>query len=296
MDFRRLEVFVQVFEQKSFSVAGQILYLAQPTVSEHIRLLEEDLGLTLFDRHKRKVIPTRAGILLYQYASQLMALRQESLRVIEQFRDKGTGDLLVGGSNIPGQYLLPPFLGRFKESYPLIRIRLFIGDTQSITEKLLEGSIELGCIGALVDHRQIRCDFLTTDQMICVIPPGKEPQKQKSLSMEEISKLPFILREKGSGTRKTLEQALKKTHLDIKDLQVVAEMGSNEAIRQAVKSGLGISILSRRAVLEDLEEGRLQELKLKKFPLARNFYLITLKQRTLSPLALEFKEFILKGV
>jgi DNA-binding transcriptional LysR family regulator len=296
MDFRRLEVFLKVYQLKSFSKAGQALYLAQPTVSEHIRLLEEDLGLALFDRQGREVLPTRAGQLLYQYANQLMTLRQDSLRAMKQFRDIGIGDLLIGGSNIPGQYLLPPLLGRFKKKFPRIRIRLWIGDTQVIREKLLEGVIEFGLVGAPVEHRQISCEFWTTDQMICVGPPGEPYKTTKAYAPEEVLKLPFIFREKGSGTRTAIEQALKKMNLDIKNLNIVAEMGSNEAIRQAVKSAVGISILSKRAVLDDLEHGLLQELKIKKLPLVRNFYLITLKQRTLSPLAKEFKEFILKEV
>lgn len=293
MDFRRLEVFVKVFQQKSFSKAGEALYLAQPTISEHVRLLEEDLGLALFDRQGKEVLPTQAGRLLYQYAAQLMSLRRESLRAMEQFRDKGKGELLIGGSNIPGQYLLPALLGRFKEKFPRIRISLFIGDSQSITERLLQGSIEMGLVGARVDHRQISCHLLTTDELVCIssLTPGRE--KQKALDSQGLVTLPFILREKGSGTRKALEQALKKIDLEVKDLQVVAEMGSNEAVRQGVKAGLGISVISRRAVLEDLEQGRLQELKIKKIPLIRNFYLITLGHRTLSPLAQEFKEFIL---
>ena len=294
MDFRRLEVFVKAYELKSFSKAGQALYLAQPTVSEHIRLLEEDLGLALFDRQGKEVLPTQAGRLLYHYARQLMALRQDSLRVMKQFRDKGVGDLLIGGSNIPGQYLLPDLLGRFKERFPRVRIRLLIGDTENIQNKILEGAIELGLVGAQVDHRQISCQLLTTDELVCISPPQQVREKQKILDGQGLLPFPFILREKGSGTRKALEQAFKKIDLDVKDLQVVAEMGSNEAVRQAVKAGLGISIISRRAVQEDLEQGRLQEMKIKKLPLIRNFYLIHLKQRTLSPLAQEFKEFILK--
>ncbi len=295
MDFRRLEVFTKVFQQKSFSKAGQALYLSQPTVSEHIRLLEEDLGLILFDRQGKEIVPTRAGQFLFQYADQLMSLRQDLLRAMEQFRDKGVGELLIGGSNIPGQYILPGLLGGFKKSFPGIRIRLWIGDTQHIQEKVLDGTIELGLVGALSEHRRISCQPLTTDQLICISLPGPPGEKQKALDPDKLLSLPFILREKGSGTRKSFEQALKKIHLDPKDLRVVAEMGSNEAIRQAVKAGLGVSVISRRAVLEDLEQGRLQEIKIRKFPLLRNFYLITLKQRTLSPLAQEFKEFILKN-
>ena len=294
MDFRRLEVFTKVFEQKSFSKAGQALYLSQPTVSEHIRLLEEDLGLTLFDRQGKEIVPTKAGQFLFQYANQLMSLRQDSLRAMEQFRDKGTGDLLIGGSNIPGQYMLPGLLGRFKKSFPGIQIRLWIGDTQNIQEKVLDGTIELGLVGALIEHRRISSQPLTTDELVCIALPGQSRERPKAINPDKLLSLPFILREKGSGTRKSLEQAFKKVHLDLKDLQVVAEMGSNEAIRQAVKAGLGISVISRRAVWEDLEQGRLQEIKVRNFPLLRNFYLITLKQRTLSPLAQEFKEFILK--
>ena len=296
MDFRRLEVFTKAYELKSFSKAGQSLYLSQPTVSEHIRLLEQDLGLSLFDRQGKEVVPTKAGRFLYQYANQMMALRQDSLRAMQQFRDKGVGDLLIGGSNIPGQYILPGLLGLFKERFPGIRIRLWIGDTQHIQEKVLEGTIELGLVGALIEHRRISSQLLTTDEMVCISAPNQAKGKQKTLEAKDLFSLPFILREPGSGTRKALELALKKIHLDLKELQVAAEMGSNEAVRQAVKAGLGISIISRQAVSEDLEQGRLQEIKIRKFPLLRNFYLITLKQRTLSPLAQEFKDFILKEV
>jgi DNA-binding transcriptional LysR family regulator len=294
MDFRRLEVFTKVFQQKSFSKAGQALFLSQPTVSEHIRLLEEDLGLTLFDRQGKEIVPTKAGEFLFQYAIQLMSLRRDSLRAMEQFRDKGVGELLIGGSNIPGQYIMPGLLGGFKKRYPGIQIRLWIGDTQFIQEKVLDSTIELGLVGALIEHRRISSQPLTTDELVCISLPGQAGEKQRAIDPDKLLSLPFILREKGSGTRKSLEQALKKIHLDPKNLQVVAEMGSNEAIRQAVKAGLGISVISRRAVQEDLDQGRLQEIKIRKFPLLRNFYLISLNQRTLSPLAQEFKAFILK--
>ncbi len=295
MDFRRLEVFLKVYQLRSFSKAGQALLLSQPTISEHIRLLEDDLQLTLFDRQGREVLPTPAGRLLYQYALQLMSLREESLRVINQFRDKGSGELLIGGSNIPGQYLLPPLLGRFKERYPGIRLRLLIGDSWHIRDRLLEGAVELGLVGARLEHRQITCDFWAVDQMVCVAPPKALLPIPELLSPEELLKAPLIFREKGSGTRTASEQALKKIGLEVKSVQPVAEMGSNEAIRQAVRAGLGISILSRRAVSDDLEMGTLREVKVKRLPLQREFYLITLRNRTLSPLAQEFKEFLLKN-
>lgn len=294
MDFRRLEVFLKVHELRSFSRAGQALYLAQPTVSEHIRLLEEELGLSLFDRQGKAVLPTKSAQLLYQYARKIMALREESLQALIQFRDKGLGDLQVGGSNIPGQYLLPPLLGRFKLQFPEIRIQLYIGDTKNIIDRVLEGSLELGVVGAQVAQRQILCQFLTTDELACIVRPGNFPAATDSIDIRELTRLPFVLREEGSGTRTSIEQALKKAGLELGNLQVAAEIGSNEAIRQAVKAGLGISIISRLAVEDDLKAGRLKEIRIKKLPLIRRFFLVTQRQRTLSPLAQEFKKTVLK--
>ncbi len=294
MDFRRLEVFQKVYELKSFSRAGQELLLAQPTISEHIRLLEADLGLVLFDRRGKEVVPTRAACLLYDYAVRLGTLRQETLRAMQQFLNKDRGELLVGGSNIPGQYLLPGILGKFKIQYPQIRVRLWIDDTKNMVEKLLAGAVELAVVGAAVDQDRVNSRLLTRDELVCIRPVNAPGDGRGALGPEDLRSAPFIMREAGSGTRKTIEEALETIGLKPENLKVMAEMGSNEAIRQAVKAGVGISILSRRAVAEDLEAGTIREMKIKKFPLFRNFYLITPKQRTLSPLAQEFAEFLIK--
>jgi DNA-binding transcriptional LysR family regulator len=296
MDFRRLEVFQKVFELKSFSRAGRELLLAQPTISEHIRLLEADLGLVLFDRRGKEVVPTKAADLLYDHAVRLEALRRETLRAMQQFLDMDRGELMVGGSNIPGQYLLPGILGKFKKKYPRIRVRLWIDDTKNMVEKLLAGVVELGVVGAAVDRDRVACRLLTKDELIGIRPGEASWEGRNIRNPEDLRSAPFIMREAGSGTRKTIEEALLKIGLKAEDLEVVAEMGSNEAVRQAVKAGVGISIISRRAVAEDLKAGTIQEMKIRKLPLFRNFYLITLEQRTLSPLAREFRDFLIEEV
>jgi DNA-binding transcriptional LysR family regulator len=296
MDFRRLEVFQKVYELKSFSGAGQALLLAQPTISEHIRLLEEELGLALFDRQGKEVLPTKAAELLYDYARQLAGLRRETLRALEQFAHKDRGELLVGGSNIPGQYLLPKILGHFKQKYPRIRVKLLVDDTGNIVDKLLGGAIELGVVGAPVVQAAVDCRLLAPDEMVCICPPDGPWDGRKAVDPQALRTAPFIMREAGSGTRRTIEDALVKIGFHPEDLDIVAEMGSNEAIRQAVRSGVGISIISRRAVAEDLAAGLLREIKVKRFPLLRHFYLITLRQRTLSPLAREFMDFLVQAV
>jgi DNA-binding transcriptional LysR family regulator len=296
MDFRRLEVFQKVFELKSFSRAGQELLLAQPTISEHIRLLEADLGLILFDRRGKEVVPTLAAGLLYDYALRLATLRGETLRAMQQFLNKEHGELLVGGSNIPGQYLLPVILGQFKKKYPRIRVRLRVDDTKNMVEGLLGGAVELAVVGAAVDQVRLNCRLLTRDELVCIRPAEGPESGRSTLNPDDLRAAPFIMREAGTGTRQTIEEALPKIGLRPVDLQVAAEMGSNEAIRQAVRAGVGISILSRRAVAEDLAAGTIREMKIKKFPLFRNFYLITPTQRTLSPLAREFMDFLIEEV
>jgi DNA-binding transcriptional LysR family regulator len=296
MDFRRLGVFQKVYELKSFSRAGQELLLAQPTISEYIRLLEADLGLILFDRRGKEVVPTLAAGLLYDYALRLASLREETLRAMQQFLNKEQGELLVGGSNIPGQYLLPMILGQFKKKYPRIRIRLWVDDTKNMVERLLAGAVELAVVGAAVDQARLDCRLLTRDELVCIRPAEGPEGGRSTLDPDDLRAAPFIMREAGSGTRQTIEEALPRIGLRPEDLQVAAEMGSNEAIRQAVRAGVGISILSRRAVAEDLAAGNIREMTIKEFPLYRNFYLITPKQRTLSPLAQEFAEFLMKEV
>ena len=139
MDLRQLEVFAKVYELRSFSRAAQALFLTQPTVSERISQLEDELTVKLFDRTGRETVPTRAGELLFGYTRRILNLHAEAKRALDQFVGKMAGELAVGGSTIPGEYVLPALIGRFKEKYPEISISLLIRDTQGILDLVLEG-------------------------------------------------------------------------------------------------------------------------------------------------------------
>src|ERR671930_229176 len=148
MDLRRLEVFAKVAELGSFSRAAEALYLTQPTVSEHVRALEDELGVQLLDRLGRGASTTRAGQLLLGYAEKMLALSREARQAIDQFQGRLSGELVVGGSTIPGEYVLPALIGQFKAKYPDIAISLLIGDTRQVSEWLEEGRVEVGVVGA----------------------------------------------------------------------------------------------------------------------------------------------------
>src|SRR6266705_1628847 len=255
MDLRQLEIFVKVAELKSFSKAASALFLTQPTVSEHIRTLEQELGVRLLDRLGRGAEPTSAGRLLLSHATRMLQLQRETLQAMDSFQGRLAGDLLVAASTIPGEYVLPPLIGRFKEKFPDIAITLLIGDSRAVVDWVAEGRAEVGVVGAQLPHRGVEFREL------------------------------MLLRERGSGTRAALESALAQANLDLAAFRVVGEMGSTQAIKQAVKAGVGVSVISVRAVEEECRSGLVSCLRLRDLTVTRAFHIATHRDRSRSPLA-----------
>ena len=295
MDLHRLEGFCKVYEMKSFSRGGRACLLSQPTVSEHIRYLETFLDVQLFDRLGRQVVPTRAGEILYGYARRMLNLRQEATRTLELYRGKMSGDLELGGSTIPGQYILPSLVGKFKQSFADIKIKLVIADTMRITNMVLEGSLELGVVGARIKNSKLEYHRLFDDELVLAISASHRWAKRMSINLDELVDAPFIMREQGSGTRMMMLRILEKAGFDPQRLNVVAEMGSTDAIRQAIKAEVGVSILSRRAIADDLNLQQLLKIPIGDFHFTRHFYLVTNKKRSRSPLGQAFVDFLLEN-
>lgn len=292
MDIRRLEVFCKVLELSSFTKAAEAVRLSQPTVSENIRLLEESLGEKLFDRLGRQVLPTGAGKILYRYARRIIQQRDEALQAIQQYRGQLVGELTLGASTIPGAYILPNLIVAFQTNHPTIRTSLRIAGTASIAEALLEGTLELGVIGAKWKDQHLDCEEFYADELVLTVNPGHPWVGRAPVAVEELEGQPFILREEGSGTRMVMSRALKNHGFDPIRLFAVAEMGSTEAVLQGIKASLGISILSSLAVADEVRQGNLVTVPLKDLRIRRPFYLAQRKNRQLSPLALAFRRHI----
>jgi DNA-binding transcriptional LysR family regulator len=293
VDFRQLEVFAKVVEIRSFSRAAEALRLTQSTVSEHIRLLEDEIGTRLFDRLGRETLPTRAGELLHGYAERLLALRTEAAQSLQQFLGQVAGVLTVGASTIPGEYVLPPLIGVFREKFPQVSIALQISDTRGIVEAVVEGQVELGVVGARPDQRILQAVELMPDELVVVVPPGHAWFGRRVVTLEELRPEPLIVREPGSGSRQALETALDEAGLGLDTLRVIAEIGSTSAIKQAVKAGVGLSIVSKRAVEEECRHGLLWCVKIKDLRFTRHFYVVTHSGRSRSPLCQAFLDFLL---
>jgi DNA-binding transcriptional LysR family regulator len=292
MDIRRLEIFCKVVELKSFTKAAESLSLAQPTVSEHMRILEDTLSERLLDRLGREVLPTPAGRVFYQYAMNIIRLREEAIQSLQQFKGQLSGHLILGASTIPGNYVLPKFIGQFKAHHPAIKITLGIGNTGTVTEQVLDGDIEAGVVGSFSSDRRIVSEELFSDELVLAVPPEHPWASASEISIDQLASEGFILRQKGSGTRIVMSRILEENGFDVSKLSVIAEMGSTEAIRQAIKARIGVSILSFQAIAEDVERNLLATVQVKGLRFCRPLYLIQRRSRGISPLCSAFLDYL----
>ena len=293
MDLKRIEIFCKIVDLKSFTRAAAELRLAQPTVSEHIRLLEEELGEKLLERSGRSVQLTPAGQLFHPYARRLLQLRDEARQALAGFRGDLAGKLLIGASTIPGAYLLPEHLKRFKTAHPAVELSLRIASTRQTLNDLIEGKLELVLTGASSKNTQLNFTQIAKDQLVLVVDSGHPWVLRPAIPPRQLLEQPFILREEGSGTRTTMAESLQKLGIRLNELAVVAEMGNNETVREAVKAGIGAAVISRRAVAEDIAAGSLQIIPVKGLHMTRHIYLVRHQRRSLSPLAETFAKYLL---
>ncbi len=292
MDIRRLEVFLKVIELSSFTRAAEALNLSQPTVSEHIRLLEETLNERLVDRSGREVNATPAGKVLVQYAEKILKTYFEAIQALEQFNGKISGSLVVGASSVPGAYVLPKYLGAFKAINPQIQIMLKISATSEIIDQVLSGSVETGFVGSMRNDRKLVFSELIQDELILIIPTEHPWARADTISLNDLVSEPVILRQKGSGTRSVTLRILAQHGVDLSRLRIAAEMGDAESVKQGVKSGIGVSFMSVHSVSYELLTGSLASVSIEGVRFFRPLYTVTRKNRQISPVCLSFNSFV----
>ena len=279
MDIQHLKIFASVYKNRGFSKAAADLHLSQPTISEHIKNLEFELGCKLFDRVGRTIIPTREAEILYPKALQIIEdlgkLRDELSHAGKNIK----GQLILGASTIPGTYILPVMASEFKKLHTDVSFEIIIEASRKITDMVLNCDLILGAVGAKMEQGKINYLPFIEDELI--LAATENIIKRDTISLKDLKNIPFILREEGSGTLKTMERFLNEKGMDIKELNAVAVLGSTDSVKQAIKSGLGASILSRVAVQDELNCGILKEIKIRGLKMKRSFYLITHEKRAL---------------
>jgi DNA-binding transcriptional LysR family regulator len=293
LDLRKLEVFYWVVELKSFSLAAAHLSLRQPTVSAHVHGLEERLGFKVMNRAGGEIALTALGQVLFDRAKELLALKRETLAALDGFQGKVKGDLLVGGSNIPGEYILPGKLGEFIHKCPEVKPVLRIGDSAGIVEAVLDGRVELGYVGFKGEDRRLSFQKIWKDEMVLAVPKSHSWAAHRLVDLKDLSQGRFISRERGSGTLRSILNLLeRKGQNPAKLLNVTMELGSTAAIKEAIVVGLGVSILSRTAIQREIKDGLLKEVPIRGLKLERDFYQVYHRHRMISPVSQAFIHYI----
>jgi DNA-binding transcriptional LysR family regulator len=293
IDFRHLETFCRVAELKSFSKAAEDLFLTQPTISGHILSLEQSLSLRLFDRRGREVCLTKAGEIFQEYASKILSSRKDLVNALSEFSHGIRGELSLGASTIPGEYLLPKLLGDFKKENPHFVISLKIADTEEIVQCVFQDNVEFGIIGAKLNHPSLHYEKYVVDEIIVVAPPHHPLIQKRRIDVDELLKEHWIIREEGSGTQMAVEKALRRKGKSLKQFNVVVKMGSTSSVKGGVKAGLGLAFLSKRAVDEELDQGLLFRIDVEGMePMMRQIYIVYHRNRTFSPIGMKFLRFL----
>ncbi len=289
---RQLKAFVSVVENKSFTKAAKRLYMTQPAISAQIKALEERLEVRLMERNDKNVVLTEAGQLFYEEARKILLIYDGFREAIDELKGIRRGRLTISASTIPGEYLLPRMMGEFSRKYPGIRLFLRIADTGKVVQQLISRDIDIGIIGAPVKHESISLKEFIRDELV-VIGPAIEGDRNREITSTELIASPLILREPDSGTRMIFCEKLAAHGIDTEGLQVVMEMGSTRAIITAVESGLGLSVVSRIAVLDALRLGKVREVKVRGIgTLERSLYLAWNHSRYLSYSARAFLNYL----
>jgi DNA-binding transcriptional LysR family regulator len=292
MNIKKLEAFLMVVERRSFSEAAAALKSSQPAVSLKIKSLEEDLGLELLDRGSSSLQPTAAGMLVYHAASEVSQRWRRLEDELRGFQDTLTGTLTIGASTIPGTYLVPTWIKKFRSIYPKVEIKIEIGDSKEILEKLQNHQVDLGFIGLQQFSTKVISRPIATDSLVLITPKGHPMTQTKDADFSQIKQFDFVLREEGSGTRQVMEDYLAVHGLSLADLKTVVSIGTTEAVIAAVEAGLGVSFISKLAALPAVKAGRVEMIEVFE-PFQRNFYFTILKEAENRSIIKEFIEITL---
>ncbi|AKA71305.1 selenium metabolism-associated LysR family transcriptional regulator [Clostridium scatologenes] len=286
MDFKQIEAFINVAKFKSFSKAANACFLSQPAISSHISSLEKQLKIQLFDRTSKEVLLTPAGSSFLNYAIDILNARDKAISNLAKFNETVSGKLKLASSTTPCNTIVPILIKKFHTLYPEVSFDVMERSSREIIENIIRFDCELGIIGELVNDEKIKSYKLIEDDLIVISSP--EFNLPSSMKIEELLKYPFVLREEGSATRKTFEDALQKQEFDTSTMEICFEVNNLDSLLQFVKQGLGISVVSSQVFRDYISYGLIKETSIENLCLKRYIYLILSSKRTLTPTSKAF--------
>ena len=289
----RHEVFYQVAVHLSFSKASQVLFISQPAISKHIKFLESYYKVSLFERKRNTIILTEAGHILYSQikeAKRIESLLEYQLSVINK-KLNAKGILKLGASTTVALYFLPKILSKFHHEFLNIQINLLNRNTDTIVQALLNEEIDIGIVEGRKKNSSLLYKHFLSDEVVAVCSKHSFIASKKSIKIEEIVKLPIVLREQGSGTLEALKESLRTHKIKLSDLTVSIRLSGTEALKNFLKEDISLGFLPKGAILREIESGELQIVKIENLKIFRDFYFIQRRDSTINDINKTFIQF-----
>jgi DNA-binding transcriptional LysR family regulator len=294
LNLNLFKTYVKVVETQNLSKTAEEFGLSQPAVTKQIQSLEDLYGVLLLERSGRRLKTTEAGETLYTCAREIIKAVEKAEKAMEEVSESRRGSLCLGASNIPGEYILPQLIKKFKEKYPNVSISMDISDTEKIFSRLAERELDVGIVGGWINNRKVEGFEWLEDDLVVVLPEHHKLARSVELSMDSLLNERWIIREKGSGTRKAMEDLLAANGIKKEDLNVYIEAGSTEAVLASVEAGMGISIVSRWAVKKAESYRKIRSVKISSPLVKRYFYVIYPRQKTRRKSVNNFLDYVKK--
>jgi DNA-binding transcriptional LysR family regulator len=289
LDLHQLFVFTKVVEHKSFSKAAEDIFLSQSTVSSHIQALERNLNVNLFDRVGRENILTPAGERLYQWALKLLLLKDQAMLDIKEGATELRGMIRIGASSVPGQFMIPKMVKKFRELYPNATFHVNQSSSKIVAEKVLNGSVDFGILGEKYENNEKLCYIPLLKENLVLIT-SQQSEITGPVEIQDLLSYPFIMRNSDSGTNSLIEKFLKKKQISKDQMNIVAFTENGQSLIQFVLQDIGIAIISEMAAREYYDKRLLKVHEINGFNDERYFYLVYNQNKTQSMLSKLFIE------
>ncbi len=292
MEIKQLRSFVSVVEYGNFTKAAEKNFTSQPTISTHIKALEDELGVKLIVRDTKNISITEKGRELYDTAVHILELQD---KLINRWADENRNIIHLGASTIPSAYILPEILSEFSKLHPEICFVIHQGDSTEIVEGLENGLYDLGLLGIDCNGEKLKSDMFYRDSTVLITPASdkyKDFKRHGILPLNQMKKEPFLFREKGSATQLEAENLLEQLGIDPADMNVIARINDQETIKNLVEAGIGLSLISQLAVHSYVQQGRILAFDLPQVHSERHFYMAVNKQSFKSSSVKAFMKYI----
>lgn len=291
MNFEYLQSFYVTVNCNSISKAAANLYLTQPGLSMQLKNLEQEFGAKLLTRSNKGIGLTEEGKVVFNYADTILSIKQNIQRDLKSLKQDNP-KLIIGSCKSVGEYALPCSIYTFKKLHKEVAINMQVTNSCDVIEKLRDHSINIGIIQGAPEDNSISTLNIISDELILV---GNISNNKKVICLEELKKLPLILREKGSNTRALLKTALEKRGLNAQNLNIIYDLNSPEAIKSSISAGKGFSFLPKLIVRKELKEGSLQQLQVDDFKISFNYFIAFRKNYKFTEYEQKFVDFIISS-